>query len=73
MRLRLCALWCGSEQVLKAIEIQKWYLQPGDIADINEIRYTSLPRHKPPNPTALGAKNPLIIRYAAADSREHQR
>src|SRR5258708_2496997 len=52
----------GSDLVLKALEIQKWYLEMGDIAEVHEIRYTSLPPHKPTNPTAPGAKNPLIIR-----------
>jgi dipeptidyl aminopeptidase/acylaminoacyl peptidase len=52
----------GTDQLLKALEIQNWYNKLGDIAEINEIRYTSLPPHKPTNPTAPGAKNPLIIR-----------
>ena len=52
----------GSDTILKALEIQKWYMEMGDIAEIHEIRYTSLPPHKPGNPTGLGAKNPLIIR-----------
>ena len=51
----------GSDALIKALEVQKWYAQLGDIAEVNEIRYTSAPRHKPPNPTAPGAKNPLII------------
>jgi len=52
----------SNDQVLKALEIQKFYLQMGDIAEVREIRYTSLPPHYAPNPTAPGAKNPLIIR-----------
>jgi dipeptidyl aminopeptidase/acylaminoacyl peptidase len=51
----------GSDALIKAIEVQKWYAQLGDIAEVNEIRYTSAPRHKPPNPTGPGAKNPMII------------
>jgi dipeptidyl aminopeptidase/acylaminoacyl peptidase len=51
----------SSDILIKAIEVQKWFSQLGDIAEVNEIRYTSLPRHKPQNPTAPGAKNPLII------------
>jgi len=51
----------GSDAVLKALEIQKWYLQLGDIAEVNEIRYTSAPPHRALNPTAPGARNPLII------------
>jgi dienelactone hydrolase len=52
----------SSDVVLKALEIQKWYMEMGDLAEVHEIRYTSLPPHKPSNPTGLGAKNPLIIR-----------
>jgi dipeptidyl aminopeptidase/acylaminoacyl peptidase len=52
----------STDVVLKALEIQKWYMEMGDIAEVHEIRYTSLPPHKPTNPTAPGAKNPLIIR-----------
>jgi dipeptidyl aminopeptidase/acylaminoacyl peptidase len=51
----------SADILIKAIEVGKWYTQLGDIAEVNEIRYTSLPRHKPQNPTAPGAKNPLII------------
>ena len=51
-----------SDIVIKALAIHKWYTQLGDIAEVNEIRYTSAPPHKPPNPTAPGARNPLIIR-----------
>ena len=52
----------ASDLVIKALAIHKWYTQLGDIAEVNEIRYTSAPPHKPPNPTAPGARNPLIIR-----------
>ena len=51
----------GTDAVMKALEIQKWYMQLGDLAEVNEIRYTSAPPHHPPNPTAPGAHNPLII------------
>jgi dipeptidyl aminopeptidase/acylaminoacyl peptidase len=51
----------GSDILIKALEVQKWYAQLGDIAEVNEIRYTSAPPHKPQNPTAPGAKNPMII------------
>src|SRR5690348_8086358 len=51
----------GNDIVLKALSNRKWHDELGDIADIEEIRYTSLPPHKPANPTAPGAKNPLII------------
>jgi dipeptidyl aminopeptidase/acylaminoacyl peptidase len=52
----------GADILIKALEVDKWYKQLGDIAEVNEIRYTSLAPHKPQNPTAPGAKNPLIIR-----------
>jgi dipeptidyl aminopeptidase/acylaminoacyl peptidase len=52
----------SSDIVLKALEIQKWYMEMSDIAEVHEIRYTSVPPHKVTNPTGLGAKNPLIIR-----------
>ena len=51
----------GADTVLKQFEIQNWYSRMSDIADLREIRYTSLPPHKPQNPTAPGAKNPMII------------
>jgi dipeptidyl aminopeptidase/acylaminoacyl peptidase len=51
----------GSDALLKALEVQKWYQQLGDIAEVNEIRYTSAPPHRAQNPTAPGAKNPMII------------
>jgi len=51
----------GSDALIKALETQKWYTQLGDIAEVDEIRYTSAPQHRPTNPTAPGARNPLII------------
>jgi dipeptidyl aminopeptidase/acylaminoacyl peptidase len=51
----------GSDALLKALEVQKWYAQLGDIAEVNEIRYTSAPPHKAQNPTGPGARNPMII------------
>ncbi len=51
----------GNDILIKALEIQQWHTALGDIADVHQIRYTSAPRHRPPNPTAPGAKNPLII------------
>jgi len=52
----------NADILIKALTIQKAYAQLGDIAEVSEIRYTSAPPHKPQNPTAPGAKNPLIIR-----------
>src|SRR5450432_381272 len=51
----------SADVLIKAIEVQKWYAQLADIAEVNEIRYTSAPPHKSQNPTAAGAKNPMII------------
>jgi dipeptidyl aminopeptidase/acylaminoacyl peptidase len=51
----------GSDSLIKAMEVQKWYSQLGDIAEVTEIRYTSAPPHRAQNPTAPGAKNPMII------------
>jgi dipeptidyl aminopeptidase/acylaminoacyl peptidase len=51
----------AADSQLKAMEVEKWYSQLGPVADVDEIRYTSAPPHKPQNPTAPGAKNPLII------------
>ena len=39
-----------------------WHAKLGDIAEIDEVSYTSLPRRREPNPTAQGAGNPMIIR-----------
>ena len=50
-----------NQDVLKAIDNLMWYQRLGDIAEIDEVRYTSLPPAKPANPTAPGAKNPVIV------------
>lgn len=47
--------------VLKALTNAKWHRELGDIAEVREVRYTSVPVAKPQNPTGPGAKNPLII------------
>lgn len=51
----------SNDQLIKALEIQNWYSRLGDIAEVDEIRYTSAPPHRPANPTGPGARNPLII------------
>jgi dipeptidyl aminopeptidase/acylaminoacyl peptidase len=50
------------DQLMKAIDDQAWSARLGDIADCDKVSYTSLPRHRVPNPTAPGARNPMIIR-----------
>ena len=50
-----------SDQLLKAIDDVMWFFKLGDTAEIDQVRYTSAPPHRVPNPTAPGAGNPLII------------
>lgn len=38
-----------------------FYLKLGDVAEVDQVAYTSLPPSRISNPTAPGAKNPLII------------
>lgn len=49
------------DQLLKAIDDLMWHLKLGDIAEVDKVRFTSLPPRRVPNPTAQGATNPLII------------
>lgn len=53
--------YSGLDQLRKAIDDIAWHHKLGDIADIDKVRYTSLPPRREPNPTAQGAGNPLII------------
>ena len=53
--------YSGLDQLRKAIDDVAWYCKLGDIAEIDKVRYTSLPPRREPNPTAQGAGNPLII------------
>jgi dipeptidyl aminopeptidase/acylaminoacyl peptidase len=50
------------DQVLKAIDDLAWFSRLGDIAEVDKVTYTSLPRHRVANPAAPGARNPLVIR-----------
>lgn len=50
-----------SDQVLKAVDDLMWHLKLGDIADVDKVRYTSLPATREANPTGQGAGNPLIV------------
>jgi dipeptidyl aminopeptidase/acylaminoacyl peptidase len=45
----------------KAIDDLQWRLQLSDIAEVDQVRYTSLPPARIPNPTAQGAANPVIV------------
>lgn len=49
------------DEVLKAVDDLMWHTLLGDIADIDKVRYTSLPPAHPLDPHAPGATNPLII------------
>ncbi len=49
------------DAIEKQVDSLYWYLRLGDIAEIDDVQYTSLPPSREPNPTAQGAGNPLII------------
>jgi dipeptidyl aminopeptidase/acylaminoacyl peptidase len=49
------------DEVLKRVDDLMWYEKLQDIADVDQIQYTSLPRWHAANPKAPGAVNPLII------------
>ena len=49
------------DEVIKAVDNLMWHQRLGDIADVDEVMYTSLPPHRVTNPNAPGATNPLII------------
>lgn len=50
-----------NDELAKAVDHLTWRMALGDIADVDEVAYTSLPPRNNPNPTAQGAGNPLII------------
>lgn len=50
------------DQLLKAVDDVAWRLKLGDLAEVDQVSYTSLPPARVPNPAAPGAVNPLIIR-----------
>src|ERR1043165_4706872 len=47
--------------VVKAVDDWMWYQKLGDIAEVDKIRYTSLPPAHVTNRTAPGATNPVIV------------
>jgi dipeptidyl aminopeptidase/acylaminoacyl peptidase len=49
------------DQLSKAVDDLKWRLDLADLAQVNQIRYTSLPPANVRNPKAPGATNPLIV------------
>ncbi len=50
-----------ADRTMKMLSDAEFYHRLGDIADVDQIRYTGPPPAKITNPTAPGAKNPLII------------
>ncbi|MBM3747341.1 MAG: S9 family peptidase [Acidobacteria bacterium] len=51
----------GLDRLLKAVDDVAWHFKLGDSAEIDKVRYTSLPPRREANPAAQGAGNPLII------------
>jgi dipeptidyl aminopeptidase/acylaminoacyl peptidase len=49
------------DTVERRVDTLSWYLRLSDIADVDQVSYTSLPAAREPNPTAQGAGNPLVI------------
>jgi dipeptidyl aminopeptidase/acylaminoacyl peptidase len=49
------------QEILKAVDDLMWYTKLGDIADLDKVKYTSLPPAHAANLRAPGATNPLII------------
>jgi dipeptidyl aminopeptidase/acylaminoacyl peptidase len=49
------------DQLEKAVDDVAWYQRVGDIATVEKVRIYGPPRAKVPNPTAMGAKNPLTF------------
>jgi dipeptidyl aminopeptidase/acylaminoacyl peptidase len=49
------------DELERQVDTLLWHTRLGDVAEIDQISYTSLPARVEPNPTAQGAGNPLII------------
>lgn len=49
------------DSLARSIDSVKFYLKLSDIADVDEVAYTSLPPAKAAVPTAPGARNPVIV------------
>src|SRR5258708_32381288 len=47
--------------VLKAIDDWMWVQRLSDIADVDKVKYPSLPPTRIPNRTAPGAGNPVVV------------
>src|SRR4051794_10638715 len=51
----------ANDQLARTIDHLTWRFALSDIAQVDEVTYTSLPPARIPNPTGQGAGNPLII------------
>ncbi len=49
------------DRILKAVDDLMWHVKLDDIAQVEHVRFTSLPPAKEQNSTAQGAGNPVII------------
>jgi dipeptidyl aminopeptidase/acylaminoacyl peptidase len=49
------------DQILKSVEDALWHVKLDDIADVDQVAYTSAPPAHAPNLNAPGATNPLTI------------
>ncbi len=49
------------DQVEKSVDNLMWHVKLQDIADVDQVRYTSLPPTHIANPKAPGAANPVIV------------
>ena len=61
MNQRFEALSHRLDQLEKAIDDVAWYHRVGDIATVEKVRIYGPPRARVGNPTAMGAKNPVMF------------
>jgi len=47
--------------VMKSVDDVLWYHRMGDVAHIDKVRMTGPPPRYVPNPTAMGARNPVVF------------
>lgn len=48
-------------ELAKAVDHLTWRTALGDVAEVDDVTFTSLPARYTPNPSAQGAGNPLVI------------
>jgi dipeptidyl aminopeptidase/acylaminoacyl peptidase len=49
------------DELERQIDSLKWRLALSELAQVDEVQYTSLPAHRVANPTGQGAGNPMIV------------